>query len=391
MSRIAIATSRERFLQTLTFQPSDPPWVRWGVYLWSETEDLWRAQGWDGCPFRDVFGLDRLERVEPYYGPLPAFDCKVIDEDEHTITYIDRDGVVLREFKEYRDSSMPQFVRFPVENDEDFECLARERLALQPELRFPSEWKQRMESGQDTSPTAPPPAWASVRSDASAGTQDEEQWPRHCFPAGWAGYFGPLRSLMGLEGLCLALYDQPKLVERMIAERADAIIAITSELLKHTSVEVFWFWEDMAYKCGPLINPGLFRKLAFPHYRRVCDWLRAHGIEHIGLDSDGDIRRLIPLWLEAGINMLWPFEVAAGMDVVEVRQTYGHDLAIMGGIDKRAIALGGEAMLREVDRVMPLVEDGGYIPELDHWVPPDISWQGFCEYLSYMKHRLGRG
>jgi uroporphyrinogen decarboxylase len=196
---------------------------------------------------------------------------------------------------------------------------------------------------------------------------------------------------MGVEGLCCAFYDQPKLVERMMAQRAEAIIAITAEVLKHTAFDVFWFWEDMAYNHGPLVGPDMFRKFALPHYRRVCNWLHAQGIKHIGLDSDGDISSLIPIWLDGGITMLWPFEVQSGMDVVEVRQTYGHDLVIMGGIDKRAIAKGGTALRREVDRVVPLVEDGGYIPELDHSVPPDISWPVFCEYMDYLKYRLGRG
>ncbi|MCL4506168.1 MAG: hypothetical protein M1434_11650 [Chloroflexi bacterium] len=100
---------------------------------------------------------------------------------------------------------------------------------------------------------------------------------------------------------------------------------------------------------------------------------------------------MIPVWLDAGINGLWPFEVAAGMDVLAVRRRYGHDLAIGGGIDKRAVAVGGESMRREVDRVMPLVENGGYLPELDHTAPPDISWQKYGEYMHYLLYRLGRG
>jgi uroporphyrinogen decarboxylase len=139
------------------------------------------------------------------------------------------------------------------------------------------------------------------------------------------------------------------------------------------------------------VNPEVFRRFALPHYQRVCCWLREQGIQHIGLDSDGNISQLIPIWLEGGINMLWPFEVQSGMDVVAVRREYGKDLVIMGGIDKREIAKGGKTMQREVDRVMPLVEDGGYLPELDHSVPPDVSWPVFCEYIDYLKHRLGRG
>ena len=127
------------------------------------------------------------------------------------------------------------------------------------------------------------------------------------------------------------------------------------------------------------------------HYRRVCEWLRSQGIRHIGLDSDGNIEALIPLWLEAGITHLWPFEVQSGMDVVKVRRQYGKQLGMVGGLDKRVLVHGGETMRREVDRVMPLVEEGGYIPELDHSVPPDVSWANFCEYIEYLKHRLERG
>ncbi len=152
-----------------------------------------------------------------------------------------------------------------------------------------------------------------------------------------------------------------------------------------------WTLGAMAYNGGPLVGPDLFRKFAFRHYRRVCDWLRGQGIEHIGLDSNGRITSLIPLWLDAGIDHLWPFEVQSGMDVVAVRKQYGNRLGIMGGIDKHVLAKGGEVMRAEVDRVMRLVEQGGYLPEIDHSVPPDVSWAKFCDYIGYLKHRLGRG
>jgi len=74
-----------------------------------------------------------------------------------------------------------------------------------------------------------------------------------------------------------------------------------------------------------------------------------------------------------------------------VRKTYGKTLALAGGMDKRAMTHGFEEIHHEIDRVMPLVEQGGYIPELDHSVPPDISWPNFIEYVRYMKMRLGRG
>jgi hypothetical protein len=361
-----MSTPRERFLQTMSFVPAHPPFVRSGG-AWQETYDQWRQQGWDGRPLDEVLGTDPVLGVAVYYGPMPNFSYELLTEDEQTRVYVNHEGIVMREFKEHRDTSMPQFIRFPVENNADFERLAAERLGLNMEQRFTQQWQDRVRSWRDS------------------------PHPRICWADRWGGYFGPLRNMMGLEALCLAFYDQPQLVERMMEQRTEAIIAITAEVLRHTSFEVFWFWEDMAYNGGSLIDPRLFRRYALPHYRRVCDWLHTQGIEHIWLDSDGDIHELIPIWLEAGINGLWPFEVQAGMDVLAVRRQYGHDLALAGGIAKQAVAEGGSAMRQAVDRVMPLVADGGYMPELDHSAPPDISWGKYCDYIAYLLGRLGRG
>lgn len=386
----APVSSRRRFLDTLEFKTVARPWVRWGAFLWDETIERWRQEGWDGTPLDDYFELDRLVRVDPWYGPVPEFKHEVLSEDAETVTYMNHEGIVLREFKQHHDMSMPQFVKFPVVSEEEFAQFARDRLALNAEQRLSAAWRQSVASGRVQVAVGRGELPAGENSEAPMATTAEE-WPRKCWADRWGGFFGSLRNMMGVENLCMAFYDQPRLVERMMEERADRIIEITAEVLKHTRFDVFWFWEDMAYNGGPLVGPDLFRKFAFPHYRRVCEWLRSQGIEHIGLDSDGNIKLLIPLWLDAGLDHLWPFEVQSGMDVVEVRRQYGRRLAIMGGLDKRVLVEGGDRMRREVDRVMPLMEQGGYIPELDHSVPPNVSWANFCDYIGYLKHRLGRG
>jgi uroporphyrinogen decarboxylase len=363
--------------------------MRSGLGGWADTIARWRREGYDGRLLDEVFGVDRIVRVDPWYGPVPEFTYEVVEEDELTQTYINHEGILMREFKEHSDTSMPQFIKFPVENGADFDKLAQERLGLNAEQRLNDDWRRSVSEGRGSQERVS--AFVSGAAEADSDVAEDEVWPRQCWADRWGGFFGPLRNMMGVQNLCLAFYDQPRLVERMMEQRADAMIEITAEVMKHTEFDIFWFWEDMAYKGGPLIGPRLFRRFALRHYRRVCDWLRSKGIQHIGLDSDGDIRKLIPIWLDAGIDHLWPFEVQAGMDVLEVRATYGHDLAMLGGIDKRAVAQGGDAMRAEVDRVMPLVEDGGYIPELDHTAPPDISWHNFAEYIEYLKLRMGRG
>jgi hypothetical protein len=74
---------------------------------------------------------------------------------------------------------------------------------------------------------------------------------------------------------------------------------------------------------------------------------------------------------------------------VALRHQYGKQMAYGGGIDKRALAAGGEVMRAEVMRVAPLIREGGYIPGCDHGVPSDVSWPNFIEYTRLLAQLTG--
>jgi uroporphyrinogen decarboxylase len=119
---------------------------------------------------------------------------------------------------------------------------------------------------------------------------------------------------------------------------------------------------------------------------RVTDALRAHGVDTIIVDSDGNNDSLIPLWLEAGVTGLRPFEIAADCDPVATRRQYGRDLVIQGGIDKRALGVGRETIDREVLSKVPwLCLQGGYFPQVDHLVPPDVSLDDYRYYSELLR------
>ena len=107
------------------------------------------------------------------------------------------------------------------------------------------------------------------------------------------------------------------------------------------------------------------------------------------LDSDGNVEELIPLWLESGINGVYPMEVAAGMDVVKLRREYGKDLLMTGGIDKRVLARDRKAIDEELEAKIPLAEQGGYIPHIDHAIPHDVPYENFAYYWERKKEWLG--
>ncbi|MCX7795035.1 MAG: hypothetical protein N2380_00715 [bacterium] len=353
-------TSRERFLNILEYKPVDRCIYGVGMGAWPETIERWKSEGYD--PSREpLFDTDRWVWIGHWFFPNPPFEKKIIAEDDRTILYINHEGILMRERKDNPMSSMPQFVKFPVETREDFRRFMKER--MQPDLasRIGKNYVEKLQSYRD------------------------RDYPLIIISDRWGGFFGPIRNLTGVEKLCMLFYDDPAFVEEMMDAIADFIIAMMDQILNYTDIDMYGFWEDMGYKTGPLISPEFVKKYMFPRYRRVVDFLRSRGVKWISLDSDGNITSLIPIWLDAGINFLYPFEVQAGMDVVEIRKTFGKELRMMGGIDKRAIAEGPEAIDKELKRVASLVEEGGYIPAPDHSLPPDVSFGNYCYYMRRLK------
>lgn len=352
--------SRERFLATMTYGRVDRAVFGDWTNAWPETVERWKAEGYD--PARKPFvPPDPWSWRGSWFYPNPPFRRTVVEDDGRTVLFLNEEGVLMRERKDQPRSSMPQFVRFPVETREEFRRFFEER--MKPDLAA--------RIGPD---------YATVL----AGFRDRTE-PLVVGADRWGGFFGGLRSMVGVERLCLLFYDDPAWVEEMMDAVADFLIAMLDGILAHTTIDCFAFWEDMAYKTGPLVSPVMFREMALPRYRRVISFLKGRGVPLVALDSDGDIRELIPIWMDAGVDILYPFEAQCGMDVVACRQRYGRDLRMWFGIDKRALVKGPAAIDAELERVRPLVAEGGYIPGLDHGIPPDVPFRHYAYYVERLR------
>jgi uroporphyrinogen decarboxylase len=195
---------------------------------------------------------------------------------------------------------------------------------------------------------------------------------------------------MGLERLLYMFYDDPSLIEEMVDQVCYLSTEVIKRVVKNLRVDHVMFWEDMAFKSGPLISPDMVRKFMVPRYKKVTDLLRSSGVDVIFVDSDGNLDELIPIWLECGINATWPLECAAGNDAVALRKKYGRDLILGGNIDKRELLKGRDAIREEVISKVPfLLEGGGYFPSVDHMVPPDITWENYCYFINTVREVAG--
>lgn len=358
--------ARERWRATAERKAVDRTFLL-SPWCWTETLARWRREGLpEHADLASYFGTDSEGgapvRMQGPYGPhlWPPLERAVLSETADTVTVRDEEGNTVRLLKSDPQASMPEWIEYPMKDRRDWETIVKPRLDAHAPGRCPQ--------GGDLAAYA-----ASVR---------ERDYPLGL----WAGsFYGWPRSLLGVERISLLFYDDPGLIREMVEHIADFVIEAITPILQAVSFDFAFLWEDMAGKAGPLCSPATYREFCLPPLRRVTDLLHRHGVDTIIVDSDGNNDVLIPLWLEAGVTGLRPFEIAAGCDPVATRRRYP-DLVLQGGIDKRALAQGPEAIDREILSKVPwLCRQGGYFPQVDHLVPPDVSLENYRYYARRMR------
>lgn len=198
------------------------------------------------------------------------------------------------------------------------------------------------------------------------------------------------RELMGEENACIAYYDDPELMEDIMATLADTAFKVFDRISDKLVIDNLCLHEDMAGKSGPLIGPNLVEEYLKPYYRKVWDMLSSKGTKLFGQDSDGNMNPVIDAFLDCGLNVMYPLEPAAGMDIVELRKKYGKKLALKGGIDKHILRGTKEEIRKELEyKMQPLMREGGVVFGLDHLIPNGTPLENFRYYVDTAREILG--
>jgi len=372
-------TPRERLIETLTFgTPDKVPFAPGGPR--ESTLARWHGEGLSP----DVRWMDALVETlgieaDPPAGPridlgadfrmIPQFTEEVIEHaDGHTICrdwkgnvceISDQFDVTYLRFA--KDFVTRRWISCPVAGRDDWLEMSR-RYDVDAPGRLPDDFARRCARARD------------------------RDW---ILDVSFPGPFWQMREWCGFEGLCMMMVDQPDLVDEMAAFWTDFVSAVLAKILDHVVPDRVLISEDMAYKAKAMISPAMTRRFCMPSWSRWSTQLREAGVGLIDMDSDGFVGELIPLWIESGINVCDPLEVAAGNDIVALRREFGDSIAFRQGIDKRAIAAGGHVMRDELKRIEPVLASGGYIPGCDHGVPSDISWPNFVDYSRRLAEMTG--
>jgi len=203
------------------------------------------------------------------------------------------------------------------------------------------------------------------------------------------GFFWFPRTLFGIENHLYAFFDHPELMHRINAELAAFNLRVIDALCAVIMPDMVGFAEDMSYNNGPMLSRECFDEFLLPYYRQVVPELKRRGIKVL-VDTDGQVEPMIPWLLDAGIEGVYPLERQSGVDVARIRRDHPRFL-MMGGYDKMVMSKGGAAMRAEFERLLPVMQSGGFIPSVDHQTPPGVSFENYCAYVQLFREFARRG
>jgi uroporphyrinogen decarboxylase len=302
-------------------------------------------------------------------GFCPAFEDKVLeDRGEHEV-YQDFAGRGVLVFKGRRQGFMPEYITHPVKDMKTWEQDCKWRMDPQT----PQRWQE----------------FDKEISAAKAATAKGMMIVQRCI-----GAYMYLRSLVGSVGLLYAFYDMPDVIHDCMRTWLALADAVTARYQAELTFDEIFFGEDICYNHGMLISPEMAKEFLFPYYQQLIANVKSRQIDrsrpmHVQIDTDGLALPAIELYRDAiGMDVMSPFEAASGCDVVQIGRQYPW-LVMWGGIDKRVLAQGKDAIDRHLEYILPAMRKrGGYYPTCDHMVPAEVS---LANYRHYRKRCLELG
>lgn len=346
-------TSKERIALTLRHQEADR--IPLMDTIWDTTISRWRQEGLpvDKGPW-DYFGFDGWAAIGGDISlQLPS---ETIEDTEDYVVSKNSDGALTKYWK--KSTSTPELIDFLITNRQKWEEYKERTEYNESRVNFDTAietFKRARETG------SPCQYFSGIGYD----------W--------WQRIVGPVNMLIGM-------MEEPEWIKEMYKANADLNITIMEEMIaRGIEFDSAFFWDDLGYKNGTLFSPAIYRELLFPYHKRLCDFCNGNGMPVV-LHSCGNVNALMPMFIEAGFACLQPLETKAGMDLFELKKKYGEKITLMGGIDVRAMALGGEALEKEViEKITFAKKGGGYIYHSDHSVPDNVSFPSYSRVISLVR------
>lgn len=356
-------TARERLKRQLRGESVDRCF-HWEFGYWTENFQTWemfRTHGISSnAEAESFFGFDEIRTIWAGTWMQPVFKEEILEETASHRIIRNPDGL-LAEVPKDGHETIPHFLTSSIQTPEDWETIKAER--------FDPDHPDR-------------------RIDAEVLRDRHPDDHEYVLAVNAGSVIGKIRDMLTFEGLAYACHDYPEMVEDMVETTCVLIEQHLDRVCSVVQPDLAWGWEDICFRSGPLVSLGFFREVLIPRYRRIREKLDSYGIDLWLTDCDGDIRPLLPDWLDVGLDIMFPFEVSCSGHPGELMDRFPN-LRIWGGVDKMELRKGRDAIRSYLESLVPLVERGGFIPGCDHRCPPDVQEEDYLYYLDLKRDMFG--
>ncbi|MGD8452617.1 MAG: uroporphyrinogen decarboxylase family protein [Phycisphaerae bacterium] len=367
-------TSRERVACALARRPPDRvPITDW---FWKETElDFVRQlndprlgaginsaspANYDLLTLWEYFDMDFMQVAWPDQR-LRLVPPTVVEETDDWVLQRDGNDALLRWWK--NKGGTPEHVSFGIDTPEKWAAVKPLLTASRERIRWPEFW----------------PRYHRAR-----------ERDRFVFYAG-VEIIESVKDVLGHEMMLRAMIKQPEWVHDVF----DTFAQFEIDMFRLAEAEGMvcdgaFIYADIAYKNGPFMSPRHYREFVQPYHRRFFDEFHRRDMPVV-VHSDGDIRALLPAFLENGVTAINPLEARANMDVRELVPQYGERLGFVGNIDVTVLTTNDRDRIHEElqSKLRAAMPYHGYIYHSDHSIPPGVTLETYQWLLSEVR-RLGR-
>lgn len=352
ISRGAIMTGKERIQNILQHKPVD----RIGLFehFWDDTYHEWESQGYlHGEDINSHFDFDMMEAWPFNLTADLDYEPEVVAETEETVTIKDGNGAILRRHKLH--DTTPEHVDFTVKDREGWEKL---KPLLKPERRR-------------------------INFDYYRQIKQKAKEENRFFVWSGVNVFESMHPVCGHENLLMGMALDPDWVKDMADTYANLAIELQKILFEEEGYpDGIWYYEDMGFKQKPFMSPDMYCEMLQPYHKRTIDYAHSHGMPVI-MHSCGFVEPLLPHMVEAGIDCLQVIEIKAGMDLLRIHKNFGDKIALMGGIDVRALYTNDREIIdKELESKIPYVKEGfGYVLHSDHSIPKTVDYDTYRYFI----------
>ncbi|MFC1551874.1 uroporphyrinogen decarboxylase family protein [Candidatus Latescibacterota bacterium] len=187
----------------------------------------------------------------------------------------------------------------------------------------------------------------------------------------WSPFWHDAIDLVGMETLYIKMFDDPEFVDAIFSRIVDYYYEVSRRIFEAAAkgIDIFFIGNDFGGQTGALLSPAMFDRFIMPHLLRLIGLGHRYGLA-VQLHCCGGFSELIGAMIDGGLDAVHAVQPSCrGMELAELKSTYGGRLVFNGGIDSHHALIKGtpETVTAETRRVLDIMmPGGGYIGGASH-------------------------